>query len=178
VGIESAVRDSLFALVTELLPVIGHTLAIYVFLILGFSLIGRRQISQITYVELAIVMILGSAVETAMVAGDTGLIAGLASASTLLVANRLLAILVTRSRWLRRRLIGGPLILVHDGAFVPENLRRVGLTEADVLEAMRERGFGGPAGVRYAIFEVDGSTSVVPSAVPPRLQAKPPGGTA
>jgi uncharacterized membrane protein YcaP (DUF421 family) len=159
--------------VTELLTVVGHTLAIYLFLILGISLGGRREFAQLTYVELAIVMVLGSSVETAMVAGDTGLLAGLASASTLLVANRLLAALVIRWPWLRRRLIGGPLVLVRNGAFVARNLRRVGLTEADVLGAVRERGYASLEGVRYAILEVDGSTTVVASADEPRPRAKP-----
>jgi uncharacterized membrane protein YcaP (DUF421 family) len=133
----------------------------------------RRQVSQITFVELAVIMLLGSSVETAMVAGDTGLAAGLASAGTLLILNRLLAILVTRWPWLRRRVLGGPLILVRDGTFVEENLQRAGLTEADVLSAMRERGFAGPEGVRYAVLEVDGSTAVLPSGT--RRQAGPPG---
>jgi uncharacterized membrane protein YcaP (DUF421 family) len=144
------------------LPVVGHTAAIYVFLIVGFSLLGRRQVSQITFVELMIIMLLGSSVETAMVAGDTGIVAGLASAGTLLILNRLVAILTTRWPWLRRRVIGGPTVLVQRGEFVERNLQRVGLTEADVLSAMRERGYDGLNGVRYAILEVDGSTTVVP----------------
>jgi uncharacterized membrane protein YcaP (DUF421 family) len=158
---------------SELLPVVGHTLAIYLFLILGISLGGRREIAQLTYVELAIIMVLGSSVETAMVAGDTGLLAGLASAGTLLVTNRLLAILVTRWPWLRQRLIGGPLILVRNGASVAMNLRRAGLTEADVLEAVRERGYASLEGVRYAILEVDGSATVVRSADGPRPRIQP-----
>jgi uncharacterized membrane protein YcaP (DUF421 family) len=51
------------------------------------------------------------------------------------------------------------------------------LTEADVLSAMRERGFAGPEGVRYAVLEVDGSTTVLPSEAP-RRQVQPPSGTA
>jgi uncharacterized membrane protein YcaP (DUF421 family) len=164
--------------VNEVVPVVGHTVAIYVFLVVSFGLLARRrQVTQITFVELAVIMLLGSSVETSMVAGDTGLAAGLASAGALLILNRLLAALVTRSPWLRRRILGGPLILVSDGAFVEENLRRAGLTEADVLSAMRERGFAGPEDVRYAVLEVDGSTTVLPSETP-RRQVQPPGGTA
>jgi uncharacterized membrane protein YcaP (DUF421 family) len=37
------------------------------------------------------------------------------------------------------------------------------MTEADLLEALRSRGFAGPTGVDAAVLETDGSVSVVGS---------------
>jgi uncharacterized membrane protein YcaP (DUF421 family) len=152
--------------VTDLLAVFAQTLIIYVVIIGYMSLFGRRQFAQITYIELLVITLLGSAVETAMVAGNTSLLAGLVSASTLLVANRVFSILVSRWKWLRQRVIGGPLILIREGVFVDRNLRRAGLTQADVEGAIRQRGFADPADVRYAVYEVDGSIGVVPIDAP------------
>ena len=153
-------------LVVDLLAVVAQTLAIYVFLIGCISLFGRRQFAQITFVELVVIMILGSSVETAMVAGNTSLPAGLISATTLLLADRLFAFLLARWSWLRRLIIRGPVILVRDGAFVAGNLRKVGLTEADVEMAIRGRGYSGLSDVRYAVFEIDGSIAVIPTDAP------------
>ena len=130
------------------------------------SLLGRRQVAQLTFVELVVILILGSAVETAMVAGNTTLPAGLVSAASLILANRLFTLLLARWGALRRVVIGGPVILIRDGEFVPNNLRRAGLTPADVEEAIRERGFAGPEEVRYAVLEIDGSVGVVPTDAP------------
>ncbi|MGH2719481.1 MAG: YetF domain-containing protein, partial [Actinomycetota bacterium] len=57
---------------------------------------------------------------------------------------------------------GGPVLLVHEGAPVPGHLRRVSMTAQDLLEALRDRGYEGLAGVREAVLETDGSVSVVP----------------
>jgi len=146
-----------------LLTVFAQTLTLYLFLILCLSFLGRREISQLTSVELVVLMILGSAVETSMVAGNTSLPAGLVSASTLLVCNRLVSLALRRWKWLQRLIIGGPVILVHDGQFLEKHLRNVGLTEADVLQSIRERGYDGLNEIRFAVLEVDGSVGVVPN---------------
>lgn len=86
------------AIVRSLLPVIAHTAVICLFLICCFRFFGRRQFSQPTYVQLVVIMVLGSSVEMEMVAGDTTLLAGFASASTLLLGNRLFTACVKRWR--------------------------------------------------------------------------------
>lgn len=145
-----------------LLAVAFHTLVIYLFLIAGLRLMGRRQMGQLTIIDLMIIILLGSAVETAMVAGNTSLAAGLVSAGTLLLANRLITAIACRSRRLRHLVSGGPVLLVHNGQLVEPHLRRAGLCPADVLEAIRERGCGGVDEVKYAVLEADGSINVVP----------------
>lgn len=146
----------------RLVQVAAQTLIIYLFLIFCFRFISRRQVAQLTFIELAVVMLLGSSVETAMVAGDTSLPAGLTSAAVLLICNRLLSDALGRWRWFRRLLIGGPIILVHNGRILPRQLRRAGLTEGEMLAALRERGYASPDELRFAVWEVDGSVGVVP----------------
>src|SRR5229473_6522292 len=72
--------------------VAGSTAAIYLFLLVLLRLFGRRQLGQLTVIDLVVVLLLGSAVETAMIHGDVSLPAGLASAATLLVLNRILTV--------------------------------------------------------------------------------------
>ncbi len=145
-----------------LLWVVAHTLVIYFFLIFLMRTIGRRTLGQLSVVDLVIVIVMGSAVETAMVNGDTSLQAGLACACTLLAANRTLAFFVVRSRRLRKLVVGNPMILVHDGHFLDDHLRRAGLTQDDVMEALREREENRLENIKFAILEVDGTINVVP----------------
>ncbi|HLV80826.1 MAG TPA: YetF domain-containing protein [Chthonomonadaceae bacterium] len=145
----------------SLAPVAVHTICIYLFLIVALRLIGRRLTGQLTVVDLTIIILLGSAVETAMVAGDVSLPAGLVSAGILLVANRLLTLLVLRSRRLRHLLGIGPVLLVQDGHILEDHLRRVGLSEADLIEAIREREKADLSDVRFAVMEPDGEINVI-----------------
>ncbi len=144
------------------LTVALHTAAIYLFLIFMLRAFNRRQLGQLTVIDLVIIILLGSAVETAMVNANTTLVAGLISAGTLLILNRLFGLLFFRSKRLRHIVTCGPVLLVHDGQFVDERLKRAGLTRADVMEALREHEQADIANIRFAVLETDGSINVVP----------------
>jgi len=150
------------ASVTPLLSVVMHTAAIYTFLIGMLRFANRRQLGQLTVIDLVIIILLGSAVETAMVNGNTSLQAGITCSSTLLVLNRTVSRLLRRSKHLRHLVLSGPVLLVHNGRSIQEHLRRAGMTDADLMEALREREQTEVADVRFAVLEVDGSINVVP----------------
>jgi uncharacterized membrane protein YcaP (DUF421 family) len=137
------------------------TLAIYVFLIFAFRFLGRRQLGQLNVIDLVIILIMGSAVETALIGGNTSLPAGLTSAATLLAANRAFSWLCGKSRRLRHLVTGGAVLLVHNGHVLEENLRRTGFTMDDVVQALRGRGCAEIADVRFAVLEEDGEINVV-----------------
>lgn len=147
--------------VGALLVVVGTTAGIYLFVIALLRVVGRRQLAQLSPLDLVVVLLLGSAVETAMIHGDVSLAAGLVSASTLLVLNRLLTLVFLHAPRLSQLVNGGPILLVHDGTVIEEHLRRVGITQPDLDAALRSRGFTGPDAVRAAVLETDGSITVV-----------------
>ena len=149
-------------ILTQLGIVILHTLAIYIFLILTLSFLGHRETTQLSPIEVVIIMVLGSAVETSMVAGDTSLLAGLTAATTLLICNWGFTRLLNRSRWLRRILIGHPIPLVYNGEILPKRMAAAGLSLDDIQEGIRLRGYEDLKQVRFAVLETDGSISVVP----------------
>ncbi len=142
--------------------VVANTFVLYLFVMLAFRLVGRRQITELTPAELVVVMLLGSAVETSLVAGNKSLAAGLASAATLFVANRGFSAVVRRSMRLREVLLGKPVLLIHNGKLNAKRAAEIGLTEEDVRQAIRKRGFADFGEVRFGVLEVDGDISVVP----------------
>ena len=149
----------------EMVPVldaVAATAAIYLFLVAALRLLGRRQLGQLTVIDLVVILVLGSAVETSMIHGDTSLPVGLASALTLLVLNRLLTLLFLRVPRLSLLVNGGPILLVNHGRVLDEQLHRAGLTDADLLEALRSQGYDSPDTVRAATLETDGTVSVIP----------------
>ena len=146
----------------QLSMVAAATLIIYLFLVALMRVMGRRSLGQLSALDLLIFALLGSAVETAMIRGDTSLKAGLVSAMTLLAANKLITMAMLRSKRLRHLVGAGPVVLVHNGKLVEENLRRIGMSDDDVYEALREREGGSPLELRFAVLEPDGRVNVVP----------------
>jgi uncharacterized membrane protein YcaP (DUF421 family) len=141
--------------------VVFSTAAVYIWLLVLLRTFGRTQLAQLNVVNMTVVLVLGSAVETAMIHGDVSLSAGVVSAATLLLLDALLTRALLRSDRLRHMVNGGPILLVHRGRVVPEHLRRAGLSEDDLLAALRARGADAPERVASAVLETDGTISVV-----------------
>ncbi len=148
---------------TSLALVVVRTLVVYLALLVGLRLAGKRELGQMTPFDLAVLLVISNAVQNAMVGPDTSLSGGLLAAATLLVANWLVDRLGLRSVWLRERLIGNPTLLVHDGTYVATHLRTEGVTEAEVMQALREHGVDDLRTVKLAVLEVDGTISVIPT---------------
>ena len=144
-----------------LLVVCFGTSTIYLFLIVLIRFVGRRTLTELTPIDLLVVMLLGSSVETAMVHGSSALSAGFVSAAVLILLNRLLTMAMLKHPRLKNIVSGGPTVLVNNGRIIEENLKRAGLTESDVLQALRGRECGDPADVRLAVLEPDGEVNVV-----------------
>ena len=147
----------------HLLGIVGRTLAVYAAVLVGLRVGGRREIGQLTPFDLVLVLLIANAVQNAMVGTDTSLAGGLVAAATLLALNAIVARARLRSTRLRHLVEGVPVVLVDHGAWVDENMKREGLTQDEVLAALREHGeVDEISHVETAVLETDGSVSVIP----------------
>jgi len=154
--------------------IVIRTATIYLTLLVGLRLAGKREIGQMTVFDLVVLLLIANAVQNAMVGPDTSLLGGMLAAVTLLVLNWLVA--RVRLRWprLRRLVEGSPTLLVLRGKVIEGQLRREGLDLETLQAAMREHGVADLSQVELAVLEVDGSISVVPlEATTPRLTRSP-----
>lgn len=144
-----------------LLEIVARTAAVYLALLVGLRITGKRQVGQLTPFDLLLLLLLANAVQNAMVGPDTSLIGGIVAAAVLLLVNALVARFAGRSRGSERLLEGVPTLLIDHGHVIEMNLRHEGITEEDLLRALREHGVVEVGSVRSAILEVDGAISVL-----------------
>jgi len=142
--------------------IVLRTAAVYLVILVGLRLAGKREIGQMTVFDLVVLLLIANAVQNAMVGPDTSLTGGLLAAVVLLVINFLVARL--RLHWpvLRRAVEGTPTVLVLHGEVFRHNLRREGLDQDTLEAALREHGVAELSDVEMAVLEIDGSISVVP----------------
>jgi len=143
----------------------ARTTIVYVALLAGLRLAGKREIGQMTPFDLVVLLLVANAVQNAMVGPDTSVIGGLIAAAVLIAANYLVALFRDRAPWLRRAVEGNPTLLISDGRFIEDHLRRERLDEDEVMMAIREHGVAELKDVRMAVLETDGSISIVPAGV-------------
>jgi uncharacterized membrane protein YcaP (DUF421 family) len=142
----------------------ARTAIIYVAVLLGLRLAGKREMGQMTPFDLVLILLVANAVQNAMVGPDTSVPGGLIAAAVLFTGNYALASARERVPWLRRAVEGHPTLLIRDGEFVRQSLRHESIEEDEVLMAMREHGIADVKEVQTAVLETDGSISIVPKA--------------
>jgi uncharacterized membrane protein YcaP (DUF421 family) len=145
--------------------IVLRTLTVYLVVLVGLRLAGKREIGQMTVFDLVVLLLLANAVQNAMVGPDSSLTGGILAAGMLLVLNALVARLGLRWPRLRRAVEGTPTLLVLHGEAISEHLRREGLDQETLEAALREHGVDRLEDVEMAVLEIDGSISVVPVSV-------------
>jgi uncharacterized membrane protein YcaP (DUF421 family) len=154
---------TIFALELPLWNIALRTAIIYVVILVGLRLSGKREIGQMTVFDLVALLLIANVVQNAMVGNDTSLTGGIVAAAVLLVLNALVSQLRFRSPRLRRLVEGSPTVLVLHGEAVTANMRREGIDEDTLEAALREHGVNEIGDVEMAVLEIDGSISVVPT---------------
>ena len=144
----------------------AKTAVVYVVLVIGLRLLGKRELGQMSLYDLVLIVILGNAVQNAMLNTDNTLGGGLIAVAALLALNWALNQLLSRNRRLEHLLVGDPVLIVRDGRVLKHNLARQGLTREQLDTALREHGIEDPSHVHMAVLEVDGTISVVPRDAP------------
>lgn len=150
-----------------MLPATGHVLleialrttVIYLLVLVGVRLSGKREVGQMTPFDLTLLLLLSNSVQNAMTGPDTSLLGGAIAAATLLCLNYLVGNLSGVNRRFRRLVQGQPNLLVHDGQVIESHLAKEHVSMDELHRALREHGIASCNDVALAVLEVDGSIS-------------------
>ena len=141
----------------------ARTVIVLIFVVAGFRIVGKRHLGNMHIYDLALVMALANAIQNAMTTGAGDLTAGFVCSGVLLLAGRALSRLFVRLPKFEHAIVGMPTIIIRDGEFQRDNLRREGLSYDQVMQAIREHGFASLHAVNLAVLETDGTISIVPA---------------
>jgi len=145
----------------QYLNILISSLCVYIFIIIAIRITGRKELSQLSVIDLVFILLISNAVQNAMVGPDTTLLGGLLAASTLFAANFILKELIFRFSKVSRLIQGQTIMLVYEGVPNKENMKRAKISMDEIEEAVREHGVADVSEVNLAVLEVDGSISVL-----------------
>jgi len=138
--------------------------AVYLFLMLILRLSGRRSLAQITSFDFVLLLIIAGTFQQALVGEDFSLTNAAVLVITLVALDVGLSLV---KQWSPRASIvldGSLTVLISRGELDADALRRSRVGLEDVLQAARQQhGLKRLDQVAFAILEVDGSLSIIPS---------------
>lgn len=139
---------------------IKSSVAVVVLFVLA-RIMGKKQISQLTYFDYIVGISIGSVAAELSVEKGVTLPEGIASMIIWAAFPLILSFIAAKSMRARRLLDGTPTILIQNGKIIEKNLHKAKFTINDLLEELRIQGAFNIADVEFALLETSGKVSVL-----------------
>jgi uncharacterized membrane protein YcaP (DUF421 family) len=136
----------------------------YAALLIALRLFGKREVGQFTLYDLVFVLLVANALQPAMTGPDTSLTGGFVLIIALVGTNYLVGKFDRMPRF-HRLFTPPPAIIVRDGQYLQDVMKKEGVDEPEVEMSMREHGITDMKDVQLAVLEPDGTISIVPTGV-------------
>ncbi len=138
-----------------------RTIALYLLIIVGIRLMGKRQVGELEPSELVFTLLIADLAAVPMQDFAIPLITGVIPILTLLCVTLLISLLTMRSIRFRALICGVPSIVVRDGQVCQEEMRKNRFTLDELSEELRIQGVADLRTVKYAILETNGQLTVL-----------------
>lgn len=135
--------------------------AVYFVLLAMIRLSGKRTMGQFTSFDMLLIVLLGNAVQNALLGSDTSVVGGLLLAATLMTLNWGVGYVAARSRRAEHLLEGEPVVLARNGRVFKHVLRRELVSRADFEKAMRENDCDAIDEIGLAMLETNGHITIL-----------------
>ncbi len=159
-----------------MLTVVLRSLIVFVVLIAGVRLMGKRTIGELQPYEFVITLAVADLACTPMQDVSVPLLYGIIPILVLFVVHYLLTLVTTKSQRFRKFLNGRPFIVIDGDGINSECLTKLNLSVNDLLALIRQQGYFSIPEIAYGIIETNGKLSVLqnenataPSSVPMTL---------
>lgn len=141
-----------------------RTILLYLLIIVGIRLMGKRQVGELEPSELVLALIIADLAAVPMQDFGIPLLAGIVPILTLLCVTMLISVLSMRSVKFRAIICGKPSIIVENGVLHQREMAKNRFTIDELMEELRMKGYTDISAIKYAILETNGQISVLPYA--------------
>ena len=147
--------------IPSLVVVAFKSCAIYLFIILAIRFFGKKELAQLSVIDLVFILLISNSVQNAMVGTNSTLAGGIVAATSLFVINYIFKFLIRKFPQFSQAVQGAEILLIYEGKAIEKNLDEAMISISELKAAVREHGVEHIAEVTLAILEVDGNISVI-----------------
>ena len=159
--------SDMFNLGLPVLEKILRPIMVYVVLVVGLRLAGKRELAQLNTFDLVVLLTLSNTVQNAIIGDDTTVTGGVIGALTLLIVNYLVVRFLYGHKQLDKMVEGDSDVLIEGGQIKSDRLKEEVITLAELQSAAHKQGFASLDEVDRAILEPGGTISFIRKEPPP-----------
>ena len=159
-----------------LLEIVFRTFIMYAYTVFLLRILGKREMGQLSVLELAIIISFGSAVGDPMIGADMPILYGLVAITSVAIFQIGLESLINKNKRMEVLMEGTPNLVVENGRINTESLGKNKISKEDLFRALRGKDVEHLGQVKKAFFETTGQISVYfnsPKQIKPGLTVEP-----
>ncbi len=146
-----------------MLVIIIRSLILFILLVVGMRLMGKRQLGELQPFEFVITLAIAELACVPIQDVSIPILYGLVPLFTVFVVHYFLTMLSNKWMWFRKTMNGKPMIVINENGIDADALKKLDMNVNDLMEALRSQQFFSVEQVAYAIVETDGNVSVLPN---------------
>lgn len=139
---------------------------VYVVILAGLRVLGKRDVGQLSPLELITLILIPDLVSQGVVRSDYSLTNSLIAVTTLFSLVFLVSLCSHRFKKIEKTIGGEPTLLVAKGRLLTRNLNRERIAPEEIYSEMHKAGLDKLSAVRWAVLETDGRIAIVPEHSP------------
>ena len=147
----------------DIVRVLLVTAGSYATLVLILRASGKRTLAKLNAFDLIVTVALGSTLATILLNGTVSWSEGAVALAGLAALQFVVAIVTVRFPNARGVITSQPSLLLRDGEYLEDPMRRQRVPHSEVRQAVRASGVGDLAQVAAVVLESDGTLSVIQS---------------
>jgi uncharacterized membrane protein YcaP (DUF421 family) len=151
----------MFALGLPVLEKILRPIIVYIFLIIGLRLSGKRELAQLNPFDLIVLLTLSNTVQNAIIGDDNTVLGGIIGATSLLAINYIVVRFLYDHSKLDQIVEGSPDVLIENGKVYEHKLKKELITKQELAAAARKQGFDSLSEVRQCVLEPGGTLTFI-----------------
>lgn len=138
-----------------------RTLFVYLFILLLFRLMGKREVGELSILDLVVSIMIGDIAVLVLEENDKPFLKTIFPMFVLAMVQIILAFFSLKSVKFRYLMDGRPQVIINQGKIDEKVMRRQRYNFNDLLTQLREQGISDLNEVQFAILESSGKLSVI-----------------
>ncbi|MCS3869913.1 uncharacterized membrane protein YcaP (DUF421 family) [Chryseobacterium ginsenosidimutans] len=143
-----------------ILEIILRTAIMFLTIIIGLRVLGKRGVKQLSIFELVVIIGLGSAAGDPMFNKDVGIVSSIIVFIVIIFLYTIVTYFIAKNKKFEQLIEGKPICLIENGEFSIDNFKKENLGSDEFFAELRLRGISQLGQIEKAIEESSGEISV------------------
>lgn len=149
--------------VDDVIRILGSAIIVYILIIVYIRILGKRSTSELNNFDWIVTVSVGSIVASTVILKDISVTEGAIGIFILMILQFIVTKFMYQSESFREVVKSTPQLLLFEGEFIDENMKKERILKPEVYAAIRQSGLKSVKQIYAIVLETNSKMSVIPN---------------